>query len=97
LIKFATLVKDQQEEFNPYEAKQNPIIPVERDGVQEVDPYWNRLRVLPPESLTYPDFERDGSDFYDIICCLKLKKKYAPQSVRSDQLEEIARDFKAVV
>jgi hypothetical protein len=50
-----------------------------------VDDYWNSLRVLPPESLTYPDFERDGPDFYDQICSLRLKMKYAPDHVREDQ------------
>jgi hypothetical protein len=90
-------VNDIHGEFNPTEAKQSPLITVKRDVVKGVDEYWNSLRVLPSPKLTYPDFKRDGANFYDLICCLSLKRKYAPDSMRSEQVHAIAIDFKSIV
>ena len=44
-----------------------------------IDPEFNSLRVLPPSELTYPDFGRDGIEFYDKINCPHLKAKYIVQ------------------
>ena len=39
---------------------------------------FNRLRVFPPDTLSnYPEFLRDGQDFYKNVGRPDLKEKYA--------------------
>ena len=95
LIRFATLVENALIEFNPKECKTDPEEPLpegaDRDTPLGIDPQFNNLRVLVPPVLTeiYPDVERDGPYFYDKIKCLKLKKKYCPESIDDGLASEI--------
>ena len=40
------------------------------------DDAFNRLRVFPPDTLQYPEFLRDGEEFYKKIGRADLKMKY---------------------
>jgi hypothetical protein len=55
--------------------------------------------VLPPNELTYPDFEADGMNFYNIINEPHLKLKYMkPEEYTSDSDEDFnMQDVKVLV
>jgi hypothetical protein len=91
LIKFATRLKDPLVEINHKEEKTDPRIRDIEKNYKGIDMYFNSLRVLPPESLDYPDFERDGDEFYDKIGSHALKRKYAkdPGAACNHDLDKI--------
>ena len=97
LIKFATIAENPLVEFNPKECKVNPDIPQKRDVPTGIDDKYNDLRVLPPEELTYPDMERDGPAFYDMIYSFKLKKIYCPEAINEEDNYKLGRDIKSIV
>jgi hypothetical protein len=53
-----------------------------------VDPKFNVLRVLPPESIEYPCFIKDADDFFDMIGCPHLWLKY-PRKIKQLSVPDI--------
>lgn len=76
LIRRATQMKDPISELNPKESKHknDPVDgETQKDKISYIagqvvrtgdDEAFNKKRVFPPESLNYPEFIRDGPDFY---------------------------------
>jgi len=89
LIRRATQIKDPISDLNPKESKHKNNFgdtePTPRDKVSYIsgqvvrsgpDEIFNMKRVFPPDSLNYPEFQRDGENFYKRLGLEELGRKY---------------------